>query len=123
MYISIYTSLQELKYKRWILYSPKYISCLLLFRFRHLYIYLRLKSFSVGGALLDLLGALSGPQTTRRKLCLHFILYLATPLVVLFTIFIHLKQMCFFLNNKRHEIYFYFIMETIQKSKLLIYFC
>ena len=27
------------------------------------------------------------------------------------------------LNNKRHEIYSYFIMETIQKSKLLIYFC
>ena len=28
-----------------------------------------------------------------------------------------------YLNNKRHEIYSYFIMETIQKSKLLIYFC
>ena len=27
------------------------------------------------------------------------------------------------LNNERHEIYSYFIMETIQKSKLLIYFC
>ena len=25
-------------------------------------------------------GALGGPQTPRRKLCLHFILYLATPL-------------------------------------------
>ena len=30
---------------------------------------------------------------------------------------------CRYLNNKRHEIYSYFIMETIQKSKLLIYFC
>ena len=29
----------------------------------------------------DLLGALSGPQIPRRKLCLHFILYLATPLM------------------------------------------
>jgi hypothetical protein len=27
------------------------------------------------------------------------------------------------LNNKRHEIYSYSIMKTIQKSKLLIYFC
>jgi hypothetical protein len=27
------------------------------------------------------------------------------------------------LNNERHEIYSYFIMETIQKSNLLIYFC
>jgi hypothetical protein len=27
------------------------------------------------------------------------------------------------LNNEGHEIYSYFIMETIQKSKLLIYFC
>jgi hypothetical protein len=27
------------------------------------------------------------------------------------------------LNNKRHEIYSYFIMETIQKSELLIYLC
>jgi hypothetical protein len=50
-------------------------------RFRHLCIYLRLKSFSVGGlspppaphqgSILDL---------PRRKLWLHFILYLATPL-------------------------------------------
>ena len=32
-------------------------------------------------ATMDLLGALSGPQTPRRKLCLHFILYLATPLM------------------------------------------
>jgi hypothetical protein len=32
------------------------------------------------GSALDLLGALSGPQTPRHKLCLHFILYLATPL-------------------------------------------
>ena len=33
---------------------------------------------------LDLLGALTGPQTLRRKLCLHFILYLhvATPLIL-----------------------------------------
>ena len=53
-----------------------------------MYVYLRLKSFSVGGggganpqAHQDLLGALSGPQTPRRKLCLHFILYLATPLM------------------------------------------
>ena len=29
----------------------------------------------------DLLGALSGPQNPRCKLCLHFILYLATPLM------------------------------------------
>ena len=28
----------------------------------------------------SLMGALSGPQTPRRKLCLHFSLYLATPL-------------------------------------------
>jgi hypothetical protein len=34
-----------------------------------------------GQRALDLLGALSGPQTARRKLCLHFILYLATPLI------------------------------------------
>ena len=33
------------------------------------------------GSALDLLRALSGPQTPRRKLCLHFILYLATPLL------------------------------------------
>jgi hypothetical protein len=32
------------------------------------------------GSALDLLGALGGPQILRRKLCLHFILYLATPL-------------------------------------------
>ena len=35
------------------------------------------------GSALDLLGVLSGPQTPRRKLCLHFILYLATPLTTM----------------------------------------
>jgi hypothetical protein len=35
------------------------------------------------GSDLNLLGALSGPQPPRHKLCLHFILYLATPLSVL----------------------------------------
>jgi hypothetical protein len=36
------------------------------------------------GPALILLGALTGPQTPRRKLCLHFILYLhvATPLIL-----------------------------------------
>jgi hypothetical protein len=33
------------------------------------------------GSALDLLGALCGPLIPRPKLCLHFILYLATPLV------------------------------------------
>ena len=59
-----------------------------MFKFRHLYIYLHLKSFSVvvplnphQGSVLDLsAGGLKRPQTPRRKLCLHFILYLATPL-------------------------------------------
>ena len=47
------------------------------------------------GSALDLLGVLSGPQTPRRKLCLHFILYLATPLrmitIIVFTVFIVIK--------------------------------
>ena len=38
------------------------------------------------GSALDLLGALAGPQTPRRKLCLHFILYLAMPLASLYII-------------------------------------
>jgi hypothetical protein len=32
------------------------------------------------GSALDLLAALCGPQTPRRKFCLYFVLYLATPL-------------------------------------------
>jgi hypothetical protein len=47
------------------------------------------------GKALALLGVLSGPQTPRRKLCLHFILYLATPLrmitIIVFTVFIVIK--------------------------------
>jgi hypothetical protein len=43
--------------------------------------------FPYGGQKpLNLLGALSGPQTPRRKLCLHFILYLAMPLASLYII-------------------------------------
>jgi hypothetical protein len=52
-----------------------------MFRFRHFCIYLRLKSFSVGG-LCPLWTPHQGStldQTHRSKLCLHFILYLATP--------------------------------------------
>jgi hypothetical protein len=44
------------------------------------------------GSALDLLGALSGPQTPFRKLCLHFILYLAMPLVVVTSIYLYLKS-------------------------------
>jgi hypothetical protein len=36
--------------------------------------------FTITLVFVDLLGALSGHQSPRRKLYLHFILYLATPL-------------------------------------------
>jgi hypothetical protein len=67
----------------------------------NLYIYLRLKSaFPVGGfaawtphqgSALGLLGALSRPKTPRRKLCLHLILYLATPLIVILIVILYTK--------------------------------
>jgi hypothetical protein len=64
------------------------------------------------GSALALLGAFSGPQTPRRKMCLHFISCIAVPLGFFFKsenviamlpqiVLISSKQHIYFLNDTR----------------------
>ena len=79
------------------------------------------------GSALYLLGALSGSQTPRCKLCLHFILYLAMPLVKMYIVideqdsrtYLHRKVKC---TNKymsyQWPLDLYLIVEMLQLYSL-----